>query len=380
MLPAVPTTLSFAQNLPALLQGSRAVLVVAPASVFAGELPALLPGPAQALLGELARDTKPGDLGGVGSSLTGLAEPRRLSIGVLPDHVSRYNSPARAESVRKVVAGADLGNSGKAGVVLLLPDPAHLLAAVNAVARALPLFTQKSAPAAGFEVQVIALDLAGQPIPVPPEVEATAHATRTAAQMVDTPPTDLNPEEFATRAKDLLAGIPRVEVREFVGDALLKEGFVGVHSVGRCAVKPPRVVVAQYTPPQPGGRAIALVGKGITYDTGGLSLKLSGAMNSMKGDLGGAAAVLGAFTVLAGSGCKHTLSLILCIAENAVGPAAYKPDDILRLHSGKTVEINNTDAEGRLLLADGVSYAARNLGADIVFDAATLTGAQLTSR
>lgn len=379
MLPAVPTTLSFAPNLPALLQGSRAVLVVAPASTFAGELPTLLPAAAQALLGELARDTKPGDLGNVGSTLTGLAEPRRLSIGVLPDQGSRYNSPARAESVRKVVAAADLDNSGKAGVILLLPDPAHLLAAVNAVGRALPLYTNKSAPSAGFEVQVLALDLAGRPLPVPPEVEATAHATRIAAQFVDTPPTELNPEEFANRARDLLAGLPRVEVREIVGDALLKEGLVGVHSVGRCAVKPPRVVVAQYTPPQPGGRAIALVGKGITYDTGGLSLKISGAMNTMKGDLGGAAAVLGAFSVLAGNNCKHALSLVLCIAENAVGPTAYKPDDILRMHSGKTVEINNTDAEGRLLLADGVSYAARTLGAEIVFDAATLTGAQLVS-
>jgi probable aminopeptidase NPEPL1 len=379
MLPAVPSTLSFAPNLPALLQGSRAVLVVAPASVFAGELPALLPGPAQALLGELARDTKPGDLGAVGSTLTGLAEPRRLSIGVLPDHGSRYNSPARAESVRKVVAGADLGNSGKAGVILLLPDAAHLLAAINAVARALPLFTQKSSPSVSFEVHVLALDLAGQPLPVPPEVEATAHATRTAAQLVDTPPTDLNPEEFAARARDLLAGIPRVEVREIVGDALLKEGLAGVHSVGRAAVKPPRVVVAQYTPPQPGGRSVALVGKGVTYDTGGLSLKISGAMNTMKGDLGGAAAVLGAFSVLAAGNCRHPLSLVLCIAENAVGPTAYKPDDILKLHSGKTVEINNTDAEGRLLLADGVSYAARTLGAEIVFDAATLTGAQLVS-
>ena len=132
MLPAVPTTLSFAPNLPALLQGSRVVLVVAPASVFAGELPSLLPGPAQTLLTELARDTKPGDLGSVASTLTGLAEPRRVAIGVLPDQGSRYNSPARGESVRKVVASADLGNTGKAAVILLLPDAAHLLAAANA--------------------------------------------------------------------------------------------------------------------------------------------------------------------------------------------------------------------------------------------------------
>ena len=96
----------------------------------------------------------------------------------------------------------------------------------------------------------------------------------------------------------------------------------------------------------------------------------------MKCDMGGSAATLGAFKILATTGCKHKLSLVLCLAENAIGPTAYKPDDILTMHSGKTVEINNTDAEGRLVLADGVSYAARVLDADTILDAATLTGAQ----
>src|SRR5690606_35883375 len=118
------------------------------------------------------------------------------------------------------------------------------------------------------------------------------------------------------------------------------------------------------------------VGKGITYDTGGLHLKARGMMESMKSDMGGAAAVLGAFAVLARHGVKGRLSLVLCLAENAIGPAAYKPDDVLTMHSGKTVEINNPDAEGRLLLADGCSFAARELGADTIVDAATLTGAQ----
>jgi len=99
----------------------------------------------------------------------------------------------------------------------------------------------------------------------------------------------------------------------------------------------------------------------------------------MKADMGGAAAVLGAFSALVRNRCRHPISLVLCIAENAVGPNSFKPDDILRMHSGKTVEINNTDAEGRLLLGDGVSWATRKLGADVVFDAATLTGAQLIS-
>ena len=102
-------------------------------------------------------------------------------------------------------------------------------------------------------------------------------------------------------------------------------------------------------------------------------------IEGMKADMGGAAAVLGAFLVLLESGTPHKTSLILCLAENAVSAPAYKPDDILTLHSGRTVEINNTDAEGRLLLGDGVSWAARELKATDVINAATLTGAQLIS-
>jgi len=373
-------TLSFAPNATSLVQGCRAVLVVAPASTFASDaFPALLPAPAQALLLELAREQKPGDLGAVAATLTGAAEPRKLYAGVLPDGGSRYNSPARAESVRRVVAGADLGNTGKAGIVLVLADPSHLLPAVNAVGRAFPIYTSKSSPASTLAVQILAVDPAGQPLPIGPEVEATLHATRTAAGLVDTPPSELDPEAFAARAREELTGLANVEIKEIVGDALLTERLHGIHGVGRCAVSAPRLFLASYTPPGGGGKHVALVGKGVTYDTGGLSIKISGAMVSMKGDMGGAAAVLGAFKVLASTGCRHRLSLVLCIAENAVGPAAFKPDDILRMHSGKTVEVNNTDAEGRLLLADGVSYAARVLGAEVILDAATLTGAQLMS-
>ena len=373
-------TLSFAPNASSLVQGCRALLVVAPASAFASDtFPTLLPAPAQALLLELARDQKPGDLGAVAATLTGAPEPRKVYAGVLPDTGSRYNSPARAESVRRVVSGADLGTTGKAGIVLVLADPAHLLPAVNAVGRAFPVYSSKSTPASTLAVQILAVDPSGRPLAISAEVEATLHATRTAAGLVDTPPTDLDPEAFAARAREELADLANVEIKEIVGDALLTERLLGLHAVGRCAVSAPRLFHASYTPPGGGGRHVALVGKGVTYDTGGLSIKISGAMVSMKGDMGGAAAVLGAFKVLASTGCRHRLSLVLCIAENAVGPAAFKPDDILRMHSGKTVEINNTDAEGRLLLADGVSYAARVLGAEVILDAATLTGAQLMS-
>ena len=132
-----------------------------------------------------------------------------------------------------------------------------------------------------------------------------------------------------------------------------------------------------------GGKKMALVGKGITYDTGGLSLKVGGSMVGMKGDLGGAAGVMGAFEYV----CKSSesvdeswgeIELILCIAENSIGGDAFRNDDVITLLSGRTCEINNTDAEGRLVLADGVARACIG-GADVVLDMATLTGAQLVS-
>lgn len=205
--------------------------------------------------------------------------------------------------------------------------------------------------------------------------------TRLAARLVDTPPAQLDTTTLSSEAKSALRGIKGVKPTEIVGDNLLRKGLGGIHAVGRAARTPPRMLVAQWPGTATGGKRthVALVGKGIVFDTGGLHLKARGAMEGMKGDMGGAAAALGAFRVLAKTGCPHRLSLVLCIAENAIGSAAYKPDDILTLHSGKTVEINNTDAEGRLLLADGVSWAARELGADVVLDAATLTGAQMVA-
>jgi len=184
---------------------------------------------------------------------------------------------------------------------------------------------------------------------------------------------------MAKEARALLRGLEGVTVRELRGKALVDAGLGGIHGVGRAARSEPRMLVASWNPGRKRSRHVALVGKGVTYDTGGLNLKVGGSMPGMKCDMGGAAAVLGAFRALVQGGCKQRLSLVLCLAENAIGPLSVKPDDVLTMHSGKTVEINNTDAEGRLLLADGVSWAARKLGADLVVDAATLTGAQLVS-
>jgi probable aminopeptidase NPEPL1 len=369
--------IGFASNARAALGGAHHVVVVAPARRFTktGLPRGVLDRRRADLLLALAAETKPGRRGAIASTLAGT--PVWLHAAVLPDTLSRYNSPARADSIRHALASAKLAmgkiKAGKVAIVLLLDDDSHLLAAANAVARALPGFDRRSdAPA--YKVQIVAFGPKGAPIKPSVRVTTTLACMRESAELVDTPPSELHPAALAERARALIG--KGVQIREIVGDELLAAKLGGIHAVGRAAAQPARVLVATIGKGSP---HVALVGKGICFDTGGLHIKARGMMETMKADMGGAAALLGAFRVLHAEGVPHRLSLVLCIAENAVDRHAYKPDDILTMHSGKTVEINNTDAEGRLLLADGVSWAARELEADVIIDAATLTGAQLVA-
>ena len=335
------------------------------------------------LLVELAKDVSPGRRGGTASTMARSpgskgAGLRWLHAAVLPDEVSRHNSPSRAELIRAVLAGLDTGNTGKVAILLVLDEADHYLAAANAVSRAFPRYTTKSSPSKA-RVQLAAITTDGTEVEATEQIEMTVELARDSAELVDTPPSELNPDELSRRAQEMLKALKGVKVKEIKGDKLLEQGFAGIHAVGRGALTPPRLLIASYPGTDDGELHVVLVGKGITFDTGGLHIKPRGGMEKMKGDMGGAAAVLGAFRALVRSGCPHQVTLLLCIAENAVDQQSYKPDDILRLHSGKTVEINNTDAEGRLVMADGMSYAARDLEADVIIDAATLTGAQLVA-
>uniref|UniRef100_A0A2I2ZDY5 Cytosol aminopeptidase domain-containing protein n=1 Tax=Gorilla gorilla gorilla TaxID=9595 RepID=A0A2I2ZDY5_GORGO len=197
---------------------------------------------------------------------------------------------------------------------------------------------------------------------------------RLAARIVDTPCNEMNTDTFLEEINKVgkeLGIIPTI-IRD---EELKTRGFGGIYGVGKAALHPPALAVLSHTP-DGATQTIAWVGKGIVYDTGGLSIKGKTTMPGMKRDCGGAAAVLGAFRAAIKQGFKDNLHAVFCLAENSVGPNATRPDDIHLLYSGKTVEINNTDAEGRLVLADGVSYACKDLGADIILDMATLTGAQ----
>ena len=311
-----------------------------------------------------------------GASAETRVDGRRVVSIVLPDRVSRHNGPARHETVLGMLRGVRA--KGRVLIVSALDVPAHDEAVAVAIGRAFPEFDRKTGNAKPTEVDIAATDPKGRALAFDERTQAIVRGSRWAAELVDTPTAELHTDTFVARARTLLKDLKGVKITVIEGEALLKKGLGGIHAVGRAAITPPRMLILEHSPKK-ARRKVALVGKGVVYDTGGLSLKPTANMCSMKGDMGGAAAVVAAFDVLVRSGCKEHLFALAPLAENAIGSRSYRNDDILTMHSGHTVEINNTDAEGRLLLADGVSWAARELEADVIIDVATLTGAQLVA-
>jgi len=201
-------------------------------------------------------------------------------------------------------------------------------------------------------------------------------------QIVNQTPEELSPMNLATQAAHYLTSLAPASVSYEIisGDQLQQQGYVGIHGVGRGSDRPPALLVLDYCPAgcENDAPAAALVGKGITFDTGGYSMKSSLGMLNMKCDMGGAATVTGALALSMLNGLQKRVKLYLCCAENMVSGHAYKLSDILEYRNGVSVEVVNTDAEGRLVLADGLIDASASQ-AGVIIDAATLTGAALTA-
>lgn len=195
-----------------------------------------------------------------------------------------------------------------------------------------------------------------------------------ARDLINMPPNDLYPETFAgiVTAAGKEHGL-KVQVLD--EKALVKGGFGGILGVGQGAVRGPRLVKIAYTHPE-AEKTLALVGKGITYDSGGISLKPAGHNETMKCDMSGAAAVFAAVVAAARIGLAVNVTGWLALAENMPSGSATRPGDVLRMYSGKTVEVLNTDAEGRLVLADAITRASEE-NPDAIVDVATLTGAMV---
>jgi leucyl aminopeptidase len=205
---------------------------------------------------------------------------------------------------------------------------------------------------------------------------ATITAVNTVRDLVNMPPSDLYPATLADAAIELAGELP-VEVEVLDETALEAGGFGGILGVGQGSSRGPRLVVVRYSPAG-ADKHVALVGKGITFDSGGLSLKPPASMVGMKYDMTGAATVLAVTLAAARLGLPVRITAWLCIAENLPSGTAVRPNDVLRIRGGKTVEVLNTDAEGRLVLADGI-VAASEEHPDAIVDVATLTGAARVS-
>ncbi|KAJ2938872.1 hypothetical protein O0L34_g17682 [Tuta absoluta] len=333
---------------------------------------------------------------------------RAVTMATLPARRSRHAAPARSHALAKIVRN----HAQHANYIVLVCRKRDVLSSCVAVARSFPLYSARSGGAL----------LAGAPPPAPPpaplprtvtveillvkedkcdgesedegvgpldpvlaessltaeELETVRHVceyTRLAARITDTPANIMTVDRFIEEACKVASDLDLPPPTIIRGEELKQRGMGGLYGVGRAAASPPALVCLSY---QSAGAAesVAWVGKGIVYDTGGLSIKPRTSMVGMKGDCGGAAGVLGAFAAAVRARPTLNIHAVLCLAENAVGPNATRPDDIHQLYSGRTVEINNTDAEGRLVLADGVVYAHRDLKANTIVDVATLTGAQ----
>ncbi|GAA3089090.1 leucyl aminopeptidase [Kribbella aluminosa] len=202
--------------------------------------------------------------------------------------------------------------------------------------------------------------------------QVTAESIAQVRDWVNTPPSDLHPVEFAADAVKLGKEYG-VKVEVLDEKALAKGGYGGILGVGQGSANPPRLVRLTYTPRKPVTH-LAFVGKGITFDSGGLSLKTSSGMVSMKSDMAGAAAVIGATLAIARLGLPVQVTTYAAMAENMPSGSAARPSDVLTMYGGKTVEVLNTDAEGRLVLGDALVRASED-GPDLIVDVATLTGA-----
>jgi leucyl aminopeptidase len=205
-------------------------------------------------------------------------------------------------------------------------------------------------------------------------LQAVADGIFLARDLVNEPPNVLYPVEFARRAKTTLTKLG-VKV-EILGEAeMKKQGFGALLGVGQGSDRESQLVVMQWNGGKKNGKPIAFVGKGVCFDSGGLSIKVGGGMMGMKGDMAGAAAVTGTMLALAARKAKVNAVGVIGLVENMPGSNATRPDDVLKSLSGKTIEVLNTDAEGRLVLADALTYTQRRFAPKFVIDLATLTGA-----
>ncbi|WP_433026303.1 leucyl aminopeptidase [Actinomycetospora sp. CA-053990] len=348
--------------------------VVGPTSALgdlAGELPGLV-----ALLGGTGKAeevTRVPTRGAIGAPLV-----VAVGLGAEPgDTGGAGETPDLAEQVRRAAGAASRTLHGHAAHVVTTLSALDLAAAIEGTLLGDYAFTDyKKAPeTAPTELTRVGLVGDGDEAAVT-RAAAVVRAVRNARDFVNTPPNDLYPDAFAQRARSL-AEAAGVSVEILDESALAEQGYGGVLGVGGGSSRPPRLVRLTYSPANP-RKKVALVGKGITFDTGGISIKPAANMDHMTSDMSGAAGVVAATCLAADLGLDVEVVATVPMAENMPSGTAYRPGDVLSMYGGTTVEVLNTDAEGRLVLGDAIARACED-SPDYLLETSTLTGAQLVA-
>ncbi|GIH94584.1 leucyl aminopeptidase [Planobispora siamensis] len=318
---------------------------------------------------------KPGEIAKV-PTFGALTAPLLVVVGLGDAPEGGYD----AEALRRAAGVATRALAGTARVALALPAASAEQAGALALGGLLGAYSftkyrtgeQQVTPVSELTV-LSGADGAEAAVERASTVAASVSLVR---DLVNTPPSDLWPSRFAEIAEQ--TGTEVGLSVEVLDETALKEGgYGGIVAVGQGSVNPPRLVRLAYSHPE-AAKTVAFVGKGITFDSGGLSLKPTASMDWMKSDMGGAGAVFGALVAIARLGLKVNAVGYLCLAENMPSGTAQRPSDVFTSFAGKTVEVLDTDAEGRLVLIDGIARAGQD-DPDLIVDIATLTGAQIVA-
>jgi leucyl aminopeptidase len=384
------------------LPGMLALPVAAPAgdgdgpgrlSTGAVRLPAELGELAEAFLADV-------DHGGGAGTVKVLPRPGQRPRRLLILGIGDVDEPDEADwrdAGAGLVRAADkeAGTTGVTSVTVALPDgvaPELVGAFAEGAWLAAYRYSLASEPDTKDHVRRITLAVAPERIAGYEEAveraRIVAEATATARDWTNTPASEKSPAWLADaiRREAGRAGhtgrATGLEVRVWEPERLRAEGFGGVLAVGGSSPRQPRLVELRYRPRRAAGSGdaayphVVLVGKGITFDTGGIDIKTNAGLQLMRKDMGGAAAVAAATIGAARLGLPVRVTALLPLADNAIDGDSFRPGDVIRHYGGQTSEVLNTDAEGRLVLADAIAYAVRRLAPDTVVDLATLTGAQ----
>jgi leucyl aminopeptidase len=300
-----------------------------------------------------------------------------VGLGAAPENGKPFDTErlrrAAGAAVRDLAGNKPGVRDGSKGrrVAIALPaaDPSEAEAvASGAMLGGYSFRRYRGGPTTDVEVIV----LTGNPDAVG-RAEIIADAVALTRDLVNTAPRDLAPADLAAEA-ERVAAATGLEIEVLDEKALAEGGYGGISGVGQGSIRPPRLVRLEYRGAG-ATKTLVFVGKGITFDSGGLSLKPPKSMETMKSDMSGAAAALAAISAIARLGLPVNVVSYLAIAENMPGGAAQRPSDVITMYGGKTVEVLNTDAEGRLVMADALARSAAD-NPDLVVDIATLTGAQ----